>query len=139
MSETMVNWLSHSIGMLLIVAFSLPSFVLIWMAKKVAIHRELKLEEVQAVDLVAGESIQPYSAPKKDEIIQQFNRDIFIQKVPSSELPNGEKHLRIQTNNEIIHLYHKDQEDMYIERVNSKGKTKSYWVRSPFLSSELNA
>ena len=138
MSDTMVNWLSHSIGMLLVLAFSLPSFVLIWMAKKVAFHQQLKPDEVQAVELVSEEVIQPYSSQKKDEIVQQFNADIFIQKVQANELPRG-KHLRIQTNEEVIHLYHKDQEDMYIERVNKKGKTKVYWVRSAFLSRELNA
>lgn len=137
MSETMVNWLSHSIGMILIVAFSLPSFVLIWMAKKVAVHRELKPEEVQAVELVIGENVQPYSVQKREEIIQQFNADIFIQKVPASELPQ-DSYIRIQTNEEVIHLYPKQEEDMYIKRVNKKGKSRVYWVRSAFLSQELN-
>ncbi len=136
MSETMVNWLSHSIGMLLVLAFSLPSFVLIWMAKKIAIHQQLIPSEVQAVEHVKGDDVEPYSAEKLEKVIEEFNQDIFIQKVAPTEIKKG-PHLRIKTVREVISIYPKDRNDMYVERVNKKGKTTVYWVRSASLAQEL--
>lgn len=137
MSDTMVNWLSHSIGMILVVAFSLPSFALIWMAKKVAKHRELKLEEVQAVAFAQEDQEIVCPELQRSEIISSFNEDIFIQKASSADITRG-KHIRICTSSEEIAIFAKDGIDLYVERINHKSKRANvYWARSSSLAGLL--
>lgn len=136
MSDTMVNWLSHSIGMILVVAFSLPSFALIWMAKKVAIHKELKLEEVQSVEFSSEENETVCSDAQQREILTHFNEDIYIQKATSADISRG-RHILIRTTDEEISIFSKDGIDLYVERVNPKGKKTVYWARSSALTGYL--
>ncbi|MGC5326391.1 YfmQ family protein [Brevibacillus sp. SYSU BS000544] len=137
MSDTMVNWLSHSIGMILVVAFSLPSFALIWMAKKVAKHKELKIEEVQSVALSLEGNQTKYADIQQSEILSSFNEDIFIQKASAADITRG-KHILIETSTEDIAIFPKDGIDLYVERINRKSrKVNVYWARSSELAGLL--
>ncbi len=136
MSQTMVNWLSHSVGMLLVLVFSLPSFAIIWLAKKVAIHKELKPEQVKKLEWVDGAGGTELPANELPIFVAEFNEDIFIQRAQADEIARG-PHLLVTTEQESIRLYPKSPGDLYVERIKPNGKTTVYWVRSEALSRRL--
>lgn len=129
MSVEPSNWVSHFLALIGIVLVSLPTFWLVKLARKFETHRAIAVSDVTVARLFEKTHVRELSGSELEQLVDQFNSAIFIQKREDATTTANHKGIEIElTSGEQILIIQRETDFDIIRRRPDK-KQVAYWAR----------